>query len=166
MSSKINNHISFVHLTSNVKQTIVATLSVTFGISMYVFMNSFMTGVNDSQSRLAFSTLAHVRIYNDGPKDHTNLLQSAAGPNHLINLRNAKVIQYTDGIKDTRSILNLLNQQKENAGVTSQVNINVFFRGNAIKINGILSGVEVDTENKLFNTSGYVIQGNWNDLKL
>jgi len=165
MSSTINNHISFVHLTSNVKQTIVATLSVTFGISMYVFMNSFMTGVNDSQSRLAFSTLAHVRIYNDGPKDHTNLLQSTAGPNQLVNLRNAKVIQYTDGIKDTRTILSLLNQQKENAGVTSQVNINVFFRGNAIKINGILSGVEVDTENKLFNTSGYVTQGNWNDLK-
>ena len=60
--NKTNYKIANAHLTSRLKQTLVAILSVTFGISMYIFMNSFMTGVNDTQTGLAFSTLAHIRI--------------------------------------------------------------------------------------------------------
>lgn len=165
MLKTINNKISKVHLTSNLKQTVVAVLSVTFGISMYVFMNSFMTGVNDSQNKLVFSTLAHVRIYNDGPADNTNLLKKVAKPNEVINLRNAKLIQYTEGIKNSRQIVAMLKQQKDVEAVTPQVNINVFFRNGNYKINGILSGVEVDNENNLFGTSAYMLQGNWQQLK-
>jgi lipoprotein-releasing system permease protein len=46
MAFYINNRISQIHLTSNYRQTIVAMLGVIFGISMYVFMTGFMTGVN------------------------------------------------------------------------------------------------------------------------
>ena len=49
MIKATNLKIALSHLTSRVKQGLVATLSVTFGISMYIFMNSFMTGVNDIQ---------------------------------------------------------------------------------------------------------------------
>ena len=78
MSRVTNLKISRAHLTSRVKQTMVAILSVTFGISMYIFMNGFMTGVNDTQTELAFSTLAHIHIYNDLPEDNTNLLQTTS----------------------------------------------------------------------------------------
>ncbi|MDE3235204.1 MAG: ABC transporter permease [Bacteroidota bacterium] len=165
MLSSTNNSISAVHLTSNIRQTIVAVLSVTFGISMYVFMNSFMTGVNKSQSDLAFSTLAHVRVYNDGPKDNTNLLSGHLSNNQLVNIRNAKLIQYTDGIKNTKGIIALLQHQPEATGVAAQVNINVFFRAGATKVNGILSGVEVENENRLFGTAKFVTQGNWGNLQ-
>ena len=53
MKLPINYQIAATYLTSKVKQTIVAVLGVTFGISMYVFMNSFMSGVNVAQDRLA-----------------------------------------------------------------------------------------------------------------
>jgi len=42
-----NQKIASVLLTSRLRQFLVAVLSVTFGISMYVFMNSFMAGVNN-----------------------------------------------------------------------------------------------------------------------
>ena len=74
MIKATNYKIAQGHLTSRVKQALVAMLSVTFGISMYIFMNGFMTGVNDIQEELAFSTLAHIRIYNDLPEDRSNLL--------------------------------------------------------------------------------------------
>jgi len=164
MAANTNIKIAYAHLTSRVKQALVAMLSVTFGISMYIFMNSFMSGVNNVQSDLAFSTLAHIRIYNDVPEDKTNLLASSASPNQVINLRNPKIIQYTDGIKNSNKIISQLSKYPQITGATTQVNINVFYLNEATKVNGTLSGVEVDNEDKLFKTSTYITDGNWNDL--
>lgn len=159
-----NLKIAKVHLTSKIKQTVVAVLGVTFGISMYVFMNSFMTGVNDIQTDLAFTSLSHIHIYNDGPADHTNLIKRVYSGNIAINLRNAKVIQYTEGIKNTSEILSLVRKQPEVVGITPQVNINVFFRNGSNKVNGTLSGVDVENENKIFNIATYMISGSWSGL--
>src|ERR1700761_2293988 len=160
-----NYKIALVHLTSKVRQTLVAVLGVTFGISMYVFMNSFMGGVNDTQTTLAFTALAHIRIYNDGPADNTNLVKKVYGNNVIASISNAKVIQYTEGIKNTAEILDLVKKQPEVIGVAPQVNINVFFRNGGNKVNGTLSGVDVANENKLFNISTYMIAGSWNELQ-
>jgi lipoprotein-releasing system permease protein len=160
-----NIKIAKVHLTSKVKQSIIAVLGVTFGISMYVFMNSFMTGVNDTQTVLAFTSMAHVHIYNDGPADNTNLVKKVYPDNVAISLHNAKVIQYTEGIKSTAPILDLVRKQPEVIGVTPQVNINVFFRNGSNKVNGTLSGVDVANENTLFNIASYMTAGDWNGLE-
>jgi lipoprotein-releasing system permease protein len=164
MAFYINNRISQIHLTSNYRQTIVAMLGVIFGISMYVFMTGFMTGVNNAQNNLAFSSLAHISIYNDRPADNTNII-SKVFPSAIVNLHNAKIIKYTDGIKNSNVILDALKSQKEITGVTTQVNINVFFKNAGNKINGFVSGVDVVNENNVFNTSKYIIEGNWIELK-
>jgi lipoprotein-releasing system permease protein len=164
MASYINYRISQIHLTSNIRQTIVAMLGVIFGISMYVFMTGFMTGVNNAQNDLAFSSLAHVRVYNDRPADNTNIV-SKVFPSTVVNLRHPKIIKYTDGIKNSNVILDALKSQKDITGATTQVNINVFFKNAGNKINGSVSGVDVVNENKVFNTSKYITEGNWNELK-
>jgi lipoprotein-releasing system permease protein len=164
MIKSTNNKIAFAHLTSRLRQTLVATLSVTFGISMYIFMNGFMNGVNNITSDLSFSTLAHIRIYNDIPEDRSNLLKETANPNQVINIRGAKTIKYTEGIKNSAQIIDLLTKQQDITGATQQVNINVFFRNGATKVNGLLSGIDVENENKLFKTSTYMTDGKWNDL--
>ncbi len=163
--TSVNFKISATYITSNVKQTVVAVLSVTFGISMYVFMNSFMTGVNNSQNDLAFSTLAHVRIYNDGPTDNSDLIKKI-NPQIVANIRNAKVIQYTDGIKNSHQLVSFARSRPMTKAATTQVNINVFFKNGSAKLNGLLSGVEVENENRLFGTSDYLIQGEWSKLKV
>jgi lipoprotein-releasing system permease protein len=165
MKHSPNNRIAFVHLTSRVKQTVIAILSVTFGVSMYITMNSFMSGVNDAQNELAFSTLAHIRIYNDGEKRQSNFLESIKDDNTLIHVRNAKSIQYTEGIKNSAEIIHKLSEYPEIMAVTPQLNINVFYRNGAMKINGSLSGVDVDNEDRLFNTSNYIIKGSWESLE-
>lgn len=159
-----NLKIAKVHLTSRLRQTIVALLGVTFGISMYVFMNSFMSGVNDMQTVLAFTTLSHIHIYNDGPADNTNLVKKIYPAGTAINIHNARVIQYTEGIKNTAAILNLVRKQPEVIEITPQVNISAFFRNGGNKLNGILAGVDVAKENKLFNIAQYMVRGNWNSL--
>lgn len=160
-----NLKIAKVHLTAKVRQTLVAMLGVTFGISMYIFMNSFMAGVNDTQTQLAFTSLAHIRVYNDGPADKTNLVSRAYPTHTAVYLRNAKLIQYTTGIKNILPIKALVQKQKNVTAVTPQVNINVFFRNSGNKLNGILSGVDVVNENSVFGIADYMLIGKWNDLQ-
>lgn len=165
MNRMTNLKVSLAHITSRVKQTLVAILSVTFGISMYIFMNGFMAGVNDAQTELAFSTLAHIHIYNDLPEDHTNLLQQKYGDAKLVNLRNPKVTQYTEGIKNSAKVITAIENNPAITGITRQVNINVFFRNGATKLNGILSGIDVKQEDDLFGTGGYITYGSWSNLE-
>lgn len=162
--ASVNYKIAFVHLTFKLKQTMVAMLGVVFGISMYVFMNSFMSGINDLQTIIAFSNTAHIRIYNDVPPDHTNLLKAYMG-NPVIRIHNSRVIKYTEGIKSPGPIMNWLGKQQEVVGIEPQVNSNVFFRNGGNKVNGKLSGIDVENENKLFNIARFMISGQWNDLK-
>jgi len=161
----VNYKIAGVYLLSRPRQTIVALLGVTFGISMYIFMNSFMTGVNDAQNDLAFSSLAHIRVYNDGPNDNTNLLKKSYPEKTLFNIRHARVIQYTEGIKNSKQITQLIQKSPEVIGVTPQVNINVFFRNGDNKVNGTLSGVDIAGENKVFKISNYMVGGDWKALQ-
>lgn len=161
MRLPINSRIAQVYLTSKLKQTVIAVLGVTFGISMYVFMNSFMRGVNDAQDHLAFSTLAHIRIYNDRPADNSDLVTRAFPAGTIAYIRNPKIIKYTDGIKNTGSIIQYLKEQPEVLAISPEVNISVFFKNVGNKVNGTLSGVNVADEDRLFNNTAMMVQGNW-----
>jgi len=160
-----NHKIAFAHLTSRLKQTLVAVLSVTFGISMYVFMNSFMNGVNDTQTDMAFSALAHLRVYNDRPEDRTNLLAAHTSSRELVHLRNPRVIQYTEGIQNPEQYLDLLAQHPAVSVVAPEVNLNVFFQNGSLKINGRIAGVDPVKDNELFHTKDYIIAGDWDALQ-
>ncbi len=161
-----NRRISWVHLTSKIKQLVVAVLSVTFGISMYVFMNSFMSGVNSAQTEISFTSMPHIRIYNDLPTEVKNILQpTEKDKNTLVIVNNAKNIRYTDGIKNTTTIKEAISKMKEVSAVSEQLNQNVFIRNGVTKINASLSGVDVENEDQLFQTSKYINEGNFFDLE-
>lgn len=164
MVSPTNLKISLSYITSRMRQTLVAVLSVTFGISMYIFMNSFMDGVNDTQSDMAFSTLAHVRVYNDVPEGKSNLMAKTLQSDEVVHIRNPRVIRYTENIKNSAGIIDMLSKDDEVTGVAPQLNTNVFFRNGSTKINGQLSGVEPNKEDQLFEISKYMVEGTWEQL--
>jgi lipoprotein-releasing system permease protein len=165
MAKSTNLKIARVYLTSKIGQTIVAVLGVTFGVSMYIFMNSFMNGVNKTQDDLAFSALSHVRIYNqDNISTYNPIERQFDSSNTVYHILNRRNMQYTTGIKSATPIVSSVQKQSEVAAVARQVNANVFFRSGAKKVNGVISGVELKSEDELFKTSATVIQGEWNDL--
>ena len=165
MTTAVNIQIASVHLTSKFWQTFIAILGVTFGVSMYIFMNSFMNGVNNTQDELAFSALAHIRIYNTDNNRLYNPIENWFDNSQTVfKIHNRKSIQYTTGIKNSSSIVSILQKQNDVVAVTPQVNYSVFFRSGSKKINGIVSGVELESEDALFNTSDIIIEGNWHNL--
>lgn len=165
MAQSTNIQIARVYLTSKIWQTVVAVLGVTFGVSMYIFMNSFMNGVNKAQDDLAFSALAHIRIYNqDNDRSYNPIEQELDLSKTVVHILNRKNMQYTTGMKNSSTIVASVQKQNEVVAVTRQVNSSVFFRSGSKKINGVVSGVEIKSEDDLFKTSSTIVQGNWNDL--
>jgi lipoprotein-releasing system permease protein len=166
MAKSVNIQIASVHLTSRFWQTFVAIMGVTFGVSMYIFMNSFMNGVNKTQDDLAFSALSHIRIYNQDNNHSYNPIESQYDNSQTVfNIHNRKSIQYTSGINNSSKIVSMVEKQGEIVAVARQVNYSVFFRSGSKKINGIVSGIELEPEDKLFKSSEMVTQGNWNNLQ-
>ncbi|HBH49630.1 MAG TPA: ABC transporter permease [Bacteroidales bacterium] len=166
MAKSVNIQIASVHLTSKFWQTFVAIMGVTFGVSMYIFMNSFMNGVNKTQDDLAFSALSHIRIYNQDNNHSYNPIESEYDNSRTVfNIHNRKSIQYTSGIKNSSGIVSLVEKQEEVVAVARQINFSVFFRSGSKKINGRVSGIELEPEDKLFKSSETVTQGNWNNLQ-
>lgn len=159
-----NQKIASVFLTSRLKQLIVAVLSVTFGISMYVFMNSFMAGVNNQQTEITFTSMSHIKIYNELPTEVTPILREPTDDQTILMVNNARNIRYTEGIKDADAIKERVLQLEDITGVTAQVNQNVFIRNGVSKISAVLSGIETLSDNQLFKTSEYLTEGDLYDL--
>lgn len=159
-----NQKISWVHLTSKVRQLLVAVLSVTFGISMYIFMNGFMSGVNKAQTEITFTSMAHLKIYNDLKDDVPILLPKSKDENIIQIVNNARNIQYTEGIKNTEPIIEALQNYEEVASITEQLNETVFLRNGITQQNANLSEIEIENEDQLFGTSKYMTEGNLFDL--
>ena len=159
-----NFKIASTLLTSRIRQLLVAILSVTFGISMYVFMNSFMAGVNNEQTELTFTSMSHIKVYNDLSEEVQTILPTPSDSSTILMVNNTRNIRYAEGIKDADQIKNMANTVDQVTGVTVQFNQNIFIRNGVSRISANLSGIETINEDLLFNTSAYLIEGDLFDL--
>lgn len=160
----INQRIANIFLTSRVRQLLVAVLSVTFGISMYVFMNSFMSGVNQEQTEITFTAMSHIKIYNELPHEVRSIKSPPTDPHTVLIVSNNRNIQYTEGIQNVDPIKEELSQIPNITGVTAQLNQNIFVRNGVSKASATLSGIETTHEDNLFNTADYLVEGELGDL--
>jgi len=160
----INQRIANIFLTSRVRQLLVAVLSVTFGISMYVFMNSFMSGVNQEQTEITFTAMSHIKIYNELPHEVRSIKPTPRDSHTVLVVSNNRNIRYTEGIQNVDPIKAELSQIPNITGVTAQLNQNVFVRNGVSKASASLSGIETTNEDNLFNTADYLVEGDLGDL--
>jgi lipoprotein-releasing system permease protein len=159
-----NQKIAKVHLTSRFRQLLVAILSVSFGISMYIAMNSFMAGVNNIQTEITFTSMSHIKIFNDLSENITPISPKPKDRNTILMVNNARNIQYTQGIKNADVIKTKLLNMPEIKGVALQLNENVFIRNGVSKTSASLSSIETVNENDLFETEKYIIEGDLSEL--
>ena len=60
------------------KQTLLAAIGVTFGITMFIALLSFMAGLNDLLDGIMLNRTAHIRIFNEiKPNIHQPINTSA-----------------------------------------------------------------------------------------
>ncbi|MEM8585879.1 MAG: ABC transporter permease [Bacteroidota bacterium] len=159
-----NQKIGTTFLTSRMRQFSVAVLSVTFGISMYICMNSFMSGVNNEQTKMAFTAIPHINIYNEVQSEPNYHSKEANGGSTVRMVSNERNINYTEGIRNVDEIKDRLVNIDHINGYTAQLNQNVFIRNGVSKTSANLSGIEPTSEDQMFNTAQYLMEGQLQDL--
>ncbi len=166
MNFKLLKDISVSLLLSRWRQTLVAAIGVTFSITMFITLLSFMAGMNDLLDGLILNRTAHVRLYNDiQPSKHQPIDLSNEYHKHYNFVSSVKPKNERLEIYNISTIMNALKQDNRVLGVAPKITAPVFYNVGTTVLTGVINGVEVESENKLFLFSDYVTTGNYIDLK-
>lgn len=164
MSLKVNIGIAGNNMRSRMKQTIVATLGVTFGIGMFIFVNSLISGTNDFQEKLTLSSTPHVRIFSEYKGEKASIAQRFFGNSFQAVVHNQKAITSKGNIENPFKIADMVRKDPSVMAVTPQVTANVFYTSNTVQVNGTIMGVDIREEDKMFDVAGTMKQGSIDNL--
>lgn len=153
-------------MTARIRQTMVATAGVTFSITMFITLLGFMNGLNLLLDGLILNRTPHIRLYNDiqpNPLQPINNTPEYKGSYNII--RSVKPNASRENIYNSAAIMKTLRNDDRVFGVAPKISTNVFFNVGSTDVLGIVNGVDVFEENRLFNFADYVSSGNYMDLK-
>lgn len=165
MKLKLLSRVSFSLLMARWKQTLVAAVGVTFSITMFIALLSFMSGLNDLLDGLIVNRTPHVRLYNEIQASKIQPIQLAkkyANSYNFINSvkpKNEKIEIY-----NSAAILKELKKDSRVLGFAPKITTQVFFNVGTIDLTGVINGIDPIEENRLFMFKEYVTTGNFMDL--
>ena len=166
MNYKLIIRIAKALLLARWRQTLVAAIGVTFSITMFITLLSFMTGLNDLLDGLIVNRTPHVRLYND-IKPNGNQPVNASGDyaNSYNFIRSAKAGSSRQEIYNSSAIMQTIQQDSRVLGLAPKITTQFFFTDGTVDITGVINGIDVQEETKLFFFTDYVTTGNARDIK-
>jgi lipoprotein-releasing system permease protein len=165
MNCKLILNIAIHLLQARLKQTIVAAVGVTFSIAMFIALVSFMNGLNDLLDGLMLNKTPHVRLYNEvKPSQNQPVLLSEKYKSNTNFINSIKPKDRGKSIYDSKKIIQDLKHDKRIIDVAAKINTPVFFNSGTIEIAGVINGIQIEPEEKLFKVSENIIIGTVADL--
>lgn len=165
MNAKLIVSISVALLMARWKQTLIAAIGVTFSIMMFIGLLGFMTGLNDLLDGLMMNRTAHVRLYNEIEASKIQPVSISQYKNSYNFIRSIKPKSERSSIYNNGAIIQVLQQDKRVLGVASKITAQVFYSIGSNDLTGIINGIDVEAESRLFDFEEYVVEGKAIDLK-
>ncbi len=147
------------------KQTLIAAIGVTFSITMFITLLSFMSGLNDLLDGLILNRTPHIRLFNDIKPNQNQPIQLAREYNkahHFI--ASIKSDANRLAIYNSGAIMESLKKDKRVLGFSPKLTAQIFFNDGSIDITGAMNGIDPVEESRLFHFNDYVTAGNTEDL--
>lgn len=148
------------------KQTIVAAIGVTFSVALFITLLGFMEGLNQLLDGLILNRTPHIRLYNDirpSAIQPVDMIPQYKNQHNFVN--SIKPANARKELYNAEAIIKKLDSDQRVYGVAPKIAAQVFYNLGNIELNGIINGVDVNQETKLFNFNDYVVGGNYYDLK-
>ena len=165
MNFKLILNIATHLLRARLKQSVVAAVGVTFSIAMFITLIGFMNGLNDLLDGLMLNRTPHVRLYNEiKPSENQPILLSEKYRDNTNFISSIKPKNTGKSIYDSKAIVAYLKRDPRIIDVAPKINTPVFFNSGILEISGLINGIDVLPEEKLFKISDYIIDGNVADL--
>ncbi len=148
------------------KQTLIAAIGVTFSIDMFISLLSFMSGLNVLLDGLMLNRTAHVRLFNDTKASKNQPINRVDSFKKTYNfIQSVKTGNTREGIYNSNAIIETLKKDKNVLGAVPKITTPVFFNDASKEITGVVNGIEIESEVKLFHLGEYIIKGNPFDLE-
>ena len=166
MKIKLIASVSISLLLARWKQTLVAAIGVTFSITMFITLLSFMSGLNDMLDALILNRTPHVRLYNEiKPTKNQPIDQTEKYKQYYNFISSIKPKNDRAEIYNNSAIMQSLKKDNRVLGYAPKIVAQVYYNVGPIDLTGAINGIDVDEENRLFYLSTYVTSGNFIDLK-
>ncbi len=166
MNFKLTYDIALSLLTARWKQTLVAAVGVMFSITMFIALLSFMGGLNHLLDSLIVNRTPHIRLYNQ-------LQQAKKQPLELYNankkshnfISSIKPKDENEGLRNANKIVATLKKDTRVEGIAPKLIAQVFYNVGRTDVNGLINGIDIEEESRLFFFKDYVVDGNPEALK-
>lgn len=166
MNTKLIFTIAKSLLVARWRQTLVAAVGVTFSITMFITLLSFMSGLNDLLDGLILNRTPHIKLYNElKATPHQPITLSDRFKNSYHFIHSVKPSGTRAEVYNYNAIVSALEKDSRVFGVAPKLVAQVFYNVGAIDVTGVINGIDVEAENKLFFFKDYVTAGNFIDLK-
>jgi len=157
--------VSIGFLLARLRQSIVAAVGVTFGVAMFIALVSFMAGLNNLLDGLILNRTPHIRFYNEiKPSENQPINLFLPFKNAVNFIRSLKPKDQGKEIYNSKAIIKALKSDPRVIGVAPKAMTQVFFNTGIIEISGVVNGIDIEAEEKLFRFSDYVIEGDVNEI--
>jgi lipoprotein-releasing system permease protein len=148
------------------KQTLVAAIGVAFSVAFFVSLLGFMEGLNTLLDGLVLNRTPHIRLFNDiRPSENQPIALDPSYKNYHHYIHSIKPANARKEIYNVETIFNRLEKDSRVYGVAPKLSAQVFYNLGNIELNGVVNGIEVAQEAKLFQFEDHVIGGNAFDLE-
>lgn len=160
MNLKLITDIARSLLLARWKQTLVAAIGVTFSITMFIALLGFMNGLNDLLDGLVLNRTPHVRLYNEAkPNEHQPVNRYKDFRSSYNFIRSVKAGANRQELYNSSAILATLSKDERVLGYAPKITSQVFFNAGTNDITGVINGIDVEEEIRLFHFKDYVTSG-------
>lgn len=166
MKLNLNSQIAIALLKAKLRQTLIAAIGVTFSITMFITLLSFMGGLNALLDNLILNRTPHIRLYNELlPTPVQPIQKDKAFNNKYHFIRHIKPKNELLEIKNSGAIMKTLQRDANVKGIAPKIVAPIFYNVGSIDLAGVINGIDVIAESSLFTFQDYVVGGKAIDLK-
>lgn len=161
--NNINLDIALTHIVTRKRQTLVAAFGVALGISIFLFMNSLVSGFGNYSRSEMFKSAAHIKIYKED--EISEPIVKSQDDSNLTVIINPQITTLSKTIINPFGLLDEIRKQPFVETSIAQVNIDVFYNNGKSQLRGTANGVNILDADAMFDISGYIVAGNLKDLQ-
>jgi len=161
MKKGVNAEIAITHILSRKRQTLVASLGVTIGITVFVFLNSLLMGFNKFFDESIFKSMPHMRVYKE---DEISKPLEKGDSAKISVVVNPKILNKAKRLINPQELVAGLKKQKDVVAAAQWVTVNLFYINGKSQLPGVSSGAEIADADAMFDIGSTMVEGKAQNL--
>jgi ABC-type transport system, involved in lipoprotein release, permease component len=160
---RLTSSVAFTQMRMRLKQTIIATVGVTFGVTVFIFLLAYVKGLNGYVQEITLEQTPHLRLYNE-PEIAAQSILDKVSPSTLNYTHHVKPKSVLPNIKDGLQVIQEIQQDNRVTSVSGSVKTQVFYEVGLSLFSGQITGINYADENTLLNLGTKIQDGSFTEL--